>query len=162
MDEGGLTHTDARGRVRMVDVGDKAVTDRRATAEARVAMSGATLDLIFEGSLPKGDAIGTARLAGIMGAKRTSDLIPLCHPISLSEVSVEIDRVSSAARIRTTVRNADRTGVEMEAMTAAAVAALTLYDMIKGVERGARIESVRLLHKAGGRSGEWSAPGLGE
>lgn len=145
----------------MVDVGDKAVTERLATAEARVSMSGATLDLIFEGALPKGDAIGTARLAGIMGAKKTSDLIPLCHPISLSEVAVEIDRVSSAARIRTTVRNADRTGVEMEAMTAAAVAALTLYDMIKGVERGARIESVRLLHKAGGRSGEWSAPGLG-
>ncbi len=161
MGERGLTHTDARGRVRMVDVGDKAVTERLATAEARVSMSGATLDLIFEGALPKGDAIGTARLAGIMGAKKTSDLIPLCHPISLSEVAVEIDRVSSAARIRTTVRNADRTGVEMEAMTAAAVAALTLYDMIKGVERGARIESVRLLHKAGGRSGEWSAPGLG-
>ena len=162
MGEGGLTHTDARGRVRMVDVGGKPVTERRATAEALVSMSDATLDLIFEGALPKGDAIGTARLAGIMGAKRTSDLIPLCHPISLSEVAVEIERVSSTARIRTTVRNADRTGVEMEAMTAAAVAALTLYDMIKGVERGARIESVHLRHKAGGRSGEWSAAGLGE
>lgn len=162
MPDGSLTHTDSRGRVRMVDVGDKPVTDRTATAEARVAMSAATLDLIFEGALPKGDAIGTARLAGIMGAKKTPDLIPLCHPISVSEVAIEVERVAAAARIRTTVRTADRTGVEMEAMTAAAVAALTLYDMVKGVERGARIESVRLLHKAGGRSGEWSAPGLDE
>ena len=162
MPDGRLTHTDSRGRVRMVDVGDKPVTDRTATAEARVTMSSATLDLIFEGALPKGDAIGTARLAGIMGAKKTPDLIPLCHPISVSDVTVEIERVGSTARIRTTVRTADRTGVEMEAMTAASVAALTLYDMVKGVERAARIESVRLLRKAGGSSGEWSAPGLDE
>lgn len=141
----------------MVDVGDKAVTERRATAEARVVMSDRTLDLIFEGALPKGDAIGTARLAGIMAAKRTSDLIPLCHPIAVTNVAVDMDRDASGVRIRTTVRTADRTGVEMEALTATAVAALTLYDMVKGVERGARIERVRLLRKSGGASGDWSA-----
>lgn len=158
MAERGLSHTDGRGRVRMVDVGDKPVTERRATAEALVVMSPDTLDLILEGALPKGDAIGTARLAGIMAAKKTSDLIPLCHPLSLSDVTVEVDRSGSGALIRTSVRTADRTGVEMEALTAAAVAALTLYDMIKGVERGARIERVRLLHKSGGRTGAWSVP----
>lgn len=142
----------------MVDVGDKPVTERRASAEALVVMSPDTLDLILEGALPKGDAIGTARLAGIMAAKKTSDLIPLCHPLSLTDVTVEVERSGSGAVIRTSVRTADRTGVEMEALTAAAVAALTLYDMIKGVERGARIEGVRLLHKSGGRTGAWSAP----
>lgn len=141
----------------MVDVGDKPVSDRRATAEAVVVASEATLDLVFEGSLSKGDAIGTARLAGIMAAKKTSELIPLCHPLSISEVTVDLDRTGSEARIRTTVRTTDRTGVEMEALTAASIAALTLYDMIKGVERGARIEGIRLLRKSGGRSGSWSA-----
>lgn len=153
----GLTHIDERGRARMVDVGDKPVSDRRATAEAVVVASEATLDLVFEGSLSKGDAIGTARLAGIMAAKKTSELIPLCHPLSISEVTVDLDRTGSEARIRTTVRTTDRTGVEMEALTAASIAALTLYDMIKGVERGARIEGIRLLRKSGGRSGSWSA-----
>ena len=157
MGEGGLTHADRRGRTRMVDVGDKVISERRATAEARVVMSDRTLDLIFDGELPKGDAIGTARIAGIMAAKRTSDLIPLCHPIAITNVAVDMDRSAAGVRIRTTVRTADRTGVEMEALTAASVAALTLYDMVKGVERGARIERVRLLRKSGGASGDWSA-----
>ena len=141
----------------MVDVGDKPVSDRRATAEAVVVASEATLDLVFEGGLSKGDAIGTARLAGIMAAKKTAELIPLCHPLSISDVTVTVDRTGSAARIRSTVRTTDRTGVEMEALTAASIAALTLYDMIKGVERSARIDGIRLLHKSGGRSGSWSA-----
>ena len=158
MAEEGLSHTDERGRVRMVDVGDKPVTERRAVAESLVIMSNDTLDLIFERGLPKGDAVGTARLAGIMAAKKTSDLIPLCHPLSLSDVTVDVERSGSGVLIRTSVRTADRTGVEMEALTAAAVASLTLYDMIKGVERGARIERIRLLHKSGGRTGAWSEP----
>jgi len=141
----------------MVDVGDKSVTERRAAAEAVLVASAATLDLIFDGGLPKGDAIGTARLAGIMAAKKTSDLIPLCHPLALTDVTVDIDRQGSRLRIRTAVRTADRTGAEMEALTAAAIAALTLYDMVKGIERGVRIEGLRLLHKSGGRSGVWSA-----
>lgn len=152
-----LTHLDERGRAQMVDVSDKPVTDRQAVAEALVLMSEATLDKLFEGELPKGDALGTARLAGIMGAKRTSELIPLCHPLSLSNVTVDIERIDGGARIETSVRTTDRTGVEMEALTAASVAALTLYDMIKGVERGAQIGGVRLLAKTGGRSGDWSA-----
>ena len=158
MAERGLSHTDDRGRATMVDVGDKPVTERRAVAEALVVMSPGTRDLILEGGLPKGDAIGTARLAGIMAAKKTADLIPLCHPLSLSDVTVEVEPSGSGALIRTSARTADRTGVEMEALTAAAVAALTLYDMVKGVERGARIERIRLLHKSGGRTGAWSAP----
>ena len=158
MAEESLSHTDERGRVRMVDVGDKPVTERRAVAESLVIMSNDTLDLIFERGLPKGDAVGTARLAGIMAAKKTSDLIPLCHPLSLSDVTVDVERSGSGVLIRTSVRTADRTGVEMEALTAAAVASLTLYDMIKGVERGARIERIRLLHKSGGRTGAWSEP----
>ena len=161
MGEGGLTHIDEQGRARMVDVGDKPVTERRAAAEAMLLASEATLDLIFDGGLPKGDAIGTARLAGIMAAKRTWELIPLCHPLSLTDVTVDVGRSASGARISTTVRTADRTGAEMEAMTAAAIAALTLYDMVKGIERGVRIEGLRLLRKSGGRSGSWSAAGSG-
>lgn len=153
-----LTHTDEDGQVRMVDVGDKPVTDRRASAEAVVTLSDQTLELIFRGRLPKGDAIGAARLAGIMAAKKTSDLIPLCHPLSLSDVTVDLERNDSGVLIRTSVRTSDRTGVEMEALTAAAVASLTLYDMVKGVERGARIERIRLVGKSGGRSGSWSIP----
>lgn len=157
MSDPGLTHIDERGRARMVDVGDKPISERRAAAEAVVVVSEATLDLIFEGGLPKGDAIATARLAGIMAAKKTSELIPLCHPLAISDVTVDVDRTGPDVRIRTTVRTADRTGVEMEALTAVSIAALTLYDMVKGIERGARIEGVRLLHKSGGRSGSWSA-----
>ncbi len=153
----GLTHIDDRGRARMVDVGDKPITDRRAAAEARLVASEATLDLLFDGRLPKGDAIGTARLAGIMAAKKTSELIPLCHPLRLADVTVDVGRQASGAHIRTTVRTSDRTGAEMEAMTAASIAALTLYDMVKAVERGVSIEGVRLLRKSGGRSGSWSA-----
>lgn len=154
-----LTHLDERGQARMVDVGDKEITDRRAVAEALVLMSDATLDRLFEGSLPKGDAIGTARLAGIMGAKRTSELIPLCHPLEIAGVTVEIERIDGGARIEAAVRTTGRTGVEMEALTAASVAALTLYDMIKAVERGAQIAAVRLLEKSGGTSGTWAAEG---
>ena len=150
-----LTHLDAQGHAHMVDVGDKSVTDRRAVAEAVVLMSDATLDRLFDGDLPKGDALGTARLAGIMGAKKTADLIPLCHPISIEGVTVDIERIDGGARIETSVRSTDRTGVEMEALTAASVAALTLYDMVKGVERGAQIGVVRLLEKSGGRSGDY-------
>ena len=157
MSEGRLTHIDEDGRARMVDVGDKPVTERRAAAEAVLVASEATLDLIFDSGLPKGDAIGTARLAGIMAAKKTSELIPLCHQLALADVTVDIDRSGSGARVGTTVRTADRTGAEMEALTAAAIAALTLYDMVKGIERGVRVERLRLLHKSGGRSGSWSA-----
>jgi len=155
--EGRLSHIDEHGRARMVDVGDKPVTERRAAAEAVLVASAATLDLIFDGGLPKGDAIGTARLAGIMAAKKTSELIPLCHPLSLTDVTVDVSRSTTGARIRTTVRTADRTGAEMEAMTAAAVASLTLYDMVKGIERGVQVGRLRLLSKSGGRSGAWSA-----
>lgn len=157
MGEGGLTHLDPQGRARMVDVGGKPVTRRRAAAEALVSVSEQTLDLIFEGGLPKGDAAGTARLAGIMAAKKTAELIPLCHPLSISDADVDVSRCGAGVRITASVGTSDRTGVEMEALTAVSVAALTLYDMIKGVERGARIEQVRLLSKSGGRSGEWSA-----
>ncbi|MDE0170982.1 MAG: cyclic pyranopterin monophosphate synthase MoaC [bacterium] len=157
MSEGRLSHIDEHGRARMVDVGDKPVNERRAAAEAVLVASAATLDLIFDGGLPKGDAIGTARLAGIMAAKKTSELIPLCHPLSLTDVTVDVSRSTTGARIRTTVRTADRTGAEMEAMTAAAVASLTLYDMVKGIERGVQVERLRLLSKSGGRSGAWSA-----
>lgn len=157
MSEGRLTHIDESGRARMVDVGDKPVTERRAAAEAVLVASAATLDLIFTGGLPKGDAIGTARLAGIMAAKKASELIPLCHPLALTDVTVDIVRSGSGVRITTTVRTADRTGAEMEAMTAAAIAALTLYDMVKGTERAVRVEGLRLLSKSGGRSGSWSA-----
>ena len=152
-----LTHIDERGQARMVDVGDKSESDRRAVAEALVLMSDDTLDKLFEGSLPKGDALGTARLAGIMGAKRTAELIPLCHPLSISVVTTDIERIDGGVRIETSVRTTGQTGVEMEALTAASIAALTLYDMIKGVERGAQIAAVRLLEKSGGRSGDWAA-----
>ena len=157
MGEEGLTHLDPRGRVRMVDVGGKPVTSRKAAAEAVVSASKQTLDLIFEGRLPKGDAAAAARLAGIMAAKKTAELIPLCHPLFISEAAVDVSRSEAGVRITASVSTSGRTGVEMEALTAASVAALTLYDMIKGVERGARIEQVRLLSKSGGRSGEWTA-----
>ena len=150
-----LTHLDDEGHVHMVDVGSKAATERRAVAEATVRMAPATADLFFGGSLPKGDAMATARLAGIMGAKKTPDLIPLCHPISLTAVSVEIERDEAGLRIVATTATVGSTGVEMEAMTAVSVAALAVYDMVKGVERGVEIRSVRLLEKSGGRSGEW-------
>ena len=151
-----LTHLDDEGRAQMVDVGRKAETSRVAVAEARVAMSAQTRDMVFDGTLPKGDAVAVARVAGIMAAKKTSELIPLCHPLRLSHVTVEIDPDESGARIVATAESVDRTGVEMEAMVAASTAALTVYDMVKGVERAVEVTGVRLLHKSGGKSGEWN------
>ncbi len=150
-----LTHLDDEGRAQMVDVGRKAETSRVAVAEARVAMSAQTRDMVFDGTLPKGDAVAVARVAGIMAAKKTSELIPLCHPLRLSHVTVEIDPDENGARIVATAETVDRTGVEMEAMVAASIAALTVYDMVKGVERAVEVAEVRLLHKTGGKSGEW-------
>ena len=153
-----LPHLDEHGEVHMVDVGGKDTTRRVAVAECAVSMSDATADALFGGELPKGDALASVRLAGIMGAKRTSDLIPLCHPIPIDGVDVDVERTGSGARIVATVSTSGKTGVEMEAMTAVSVAALALYDMVKGVERSVEISRVRLLHKSGGRSGEWDAP----
>lgn len=151
-----LSHLDDEGRVHMVDVGEKDVTERRAVAEAFVAMSPETKAKLFAGDLPKGDALAVARVAAIMGAKRTSDLIPLCHPIGIDSVDVKIKAVGVGARIEVACEVHARTGVEMEAMTGASAGALALYDMIKGVDKGAEIGPVRLLAKSGGRSGEWT------
>lgn len=155
-----LTHVDRHGRPRMVDVSTKPPTPRRAVAEALVGVSQETLSLVIDGAGPKGDVLLVAELAGVQAAKRTSDLIPLCHPIALTDVSVEItpDRVAGVLRIRATTATVGPTGVEMEALTAASVAALTVYDMVKAVDRGAEIASVRLLEKSGGRSGDWRRP----
>ena len=151
----GLTHFDATGDARMVDVSGKDPTDRSATARARIVMQPETLALILRGEAKKGDVLGVARLAGIMAAKRTADLIPLCHPLPLSAVAVELrpDEQESAVEIAATVRTTARTGVEMEALTAASVAALTVYDMCKAVDRGMRIEAIRVVRKQGGKSG---------
>ncbi len=153
MGKRGLSHIDERGRARMVDVSAKPATRRRAVAESFVRLSRGTMALLAEGRLPKGDAIGTARLAGIMAAKRTSDLIPLCHPLLLTHVDVEAVVLKTGVRFVSTVTCTGETGVEMEALTAASAAALTLYDMVKAVEKGATIERVRLLEKEGGKSG---------
>ncbi len=152
-----LTHFDPAGNAAMVDVSAKPVTERIATARARVTMLPATLALIQSGGAKKGDVLGVARIAGIMAAKRTAELIPLCHPLPISAVAVELtaDTASGAVEIAATVRTTGQTGVEMEALTAASVAALTVYDMCKSVDRGMRIEAVRLTHKAGGKSGEF-------
>jgi cyclic pyranopterin phosphate synthase len=152
-----LTHLDETGRARMVDVGDKPATDRRAVARAVIRVTPETAALVAAGDAPKGDVLSVARIAGIQGGKRTSELIPLCHPLALSflgiEASIDVDagEITIVAEARTT----GPTGVEMEALTAASVAALTVYDMVKGVERGAEIRSVALESKSGGRSGEW-------
>ncbi len=155
-----LTHVDRGGRPRMVDVSAKPMTARRATAEAHIAVSQETLSLVIDGTAPKGDILTVAELAGVMAAKRTSELIPLCHPLPLTDISVEItpDRAGGALRIRATAATTAQTGVEMEALTAVSVAALTIYDMVKGVDRGAEIRLVRLLEKSGGKSGEWHRP----
>lgn len=150
-----LTHLDEQGRARMVDVGDKPQTARRAVARALVRMSPQTARLVQAGDAPKGDVLGTARLAGIMAAKRTGELIPLCHPIGLDSVDVVATVGEDVVELVATASVTARTGVEMEAMTAATVAALTVYDMVKGVERGVSIEEVVLLRKEGGRSGVW-------
>ncbi|MFN7971528.1 MAG: cyclic pyranopterin monophosphate synthase MoaC [Acidobacteriota bacterium] len=154
-----LTHTGPEGKARMVDVSAKAVTVRRATAEARVVLPPAAFQALAANRLAKGDALGTARLAGIMAAKRTGELIPLCHPLGVEhvDVTIELEPDRRAVRIVALARIAARTGVEMEAMTAAAVAALTIYDMCKSVDKGIVIENVRLLSKSGGKSGSWSA-----
>ena len=152
-----LTHLDEAGRARMVDVGDKDVTLRQATARAVLRMTPATAKRLVEGRLPKGEALAVARLAGIMAAKRTPELIPLCHTVALAsvEIEVEVDVEGGLATVVAQVRAVDRTGVEMEALVAASVATLTLYDMVKAVERGALVERVELLHKSGGVRGDW-------
>jgi cyclic pyranopterin phosphate synthase len=151
-----LTHLDERGQASMVDVSAKEVTQREAVARGFVAMQPETLRLINEGMVKKGDVVATARLAGIMGAKRTPDLIPLCHPIPLDQVTVELesDESRNGIHITATARTSARTGVEMEALTAVSIAALTLYDMCKSVDRGMRIQEVRLVRKLGGKSGD--------
>ena len=155
-----LTHFDATGAAHMVDVSAKAVTDRIAVAEGWIRMSRATLALVAAGTAKKGDVVGVARLAGIMAAKRTADLIPLCHPLPLSRVSleVEIDDGLPGLRLRATVGTTGRTGVEMEAMTAVSVAGLTAYDMLKAAQKDMEIGGVRLVSKSGGASGDWTAP----
>ncbi len=152
----GFTHFDQAGNAAMVDVSDKAVTARTATARARVVMQPATLAMIRDGSAKKGDVLGVARLAGIMGAKRTAELIPLCHPLPITAVTVELaaDGTDGVA-IEATVRTTGRTGVEMEALTAASVAALTVYDMCKAVDRGMRVDGLRVVAKSGGKSGDF-------
>ena len=150
-----LTHLDAKGRARMVDVSGKTATSRRAVAESFIRLSRSTLSLLRKGKLPKGNAMETARLAGILAAKRTPDLIPLCHPLLLTHVDVEAEPHSGGVRFLASVSCTGSTGVEMEALTAASVAALTLYDMVKAVEKGATIEKVRLLEKSGGKSGRY-------
>jgi cyclic pyranopterin monophosphate synthase len=152
-----LTHLDERGAARMVDVSSKPTTERVAVAGCRVLLAAATLELLASGGLPKGDALAVARVAGIMGAKRTPDLVPLCHPLPITGVELDLRVEADAVAITATVRTTGRTGVEMEALTAAATAALTLYDMVKGVQRDARIDGLRLLAKRGGRSGEYVA-----
>ena len=151
-----LTHLDEQGKAKMVDVGDKDVTSREAIARGHVSIQPETLRLIKEGLMKKGDVLTIAQLAGIMGAKKTSDLIPLCHPLPLDKVDVELELDDPECRINitATARTTARTGVEMEALTAVTVSALTLYDMCKSVDRGIRIEAVRLIEKRGGRSGE--------
>lgn len=154
-----LTHLDESGRARMVDVGAKPLTERRAVARAIVRVSPQTAELVQRGDAPKGDVLGVARIAGIQAAKRTAELIPLCHPLALTFIGVEgrIDARGGTIELQAEARTTGPTGVEMEAMTAAAVAALTVYDMVKGLERGATIEEVALLAKSGGRSGDYRA-----
>jgi cyclic pyranopterin phosphate synthase len=155
MSEPRLTHVDDAGAARMVDVSGKDVTVRTATASGRVLVSAEVVGLLRGDGVPKGDALAVARIAGIQGAKRTPDLVPLCHPIAIHAVEVDLRVADDAVEISATVRTADRTGVEMEALTCVAVAGLTLVDMVKAVDRAATITDVRVEHKSGGRSGEW-------
>ncbi|KRW83614.1 cyclic pyranopterin monophosphate synthase MoaC [Marinobacter sp. P4B1] len=154
-----LTHLDDKGEARMVDVTDKAVTEREARAEATIRMQPETLRMIVDGEHPKGDVLATARIAGIMAAKRTHDLIPLCHALNLTSVKVELTPGDDGASVHilTRCKLSGQTGVEMEALTAASIAALTLYDMCKAVDKGMEVDNVRLLEKKGGRSGHWVA-----
>jgi cyclic pyranopterin phosphate synthase len=150
-----LTHVDARGAARMVDVSAKSVTSRTATASGRVRTTPQVVDLLRGEGLPKGDALAVARIAGIAGAKRTPDLVPLCHPVALHGVTVDLEVVDDGVRITATTRTADRTGVEMEALTAVVAAGLALVDMVKAVDRAASITDVQVESKSGGRSGTW-------
>ncbi len=154
MDE--LTHLDSSGAARMVDVSDKAITSRVAVATGRVLLRPETVALLRDGEVPKGDAIAVARLAGIMAAKRTPDLIPLCHPLAISGVAVDLDVVDEGVSVTATVKTTDRTGVEMEALTSVTVAALTVIDMVKAVDKQAVITDVRVESKTGGKSGDWT------
>ena len=153
-----LTHLDDQGRAAMVDIGAKPATDRRATAACHVAMTPETLALITGGTAPKGDVLAAARIAGIMASKRTADLIPLCHPLALSAVGIELTPTDTGIEVRATVATTGPTGVEMEALTAASVAALTIYDMCKAVDRAMRVDGLRVVEKSGGRSGAFSQP----
>lgn len=160
MQENPLTHLDAKGQARMVDVGAKGITEREAIARGRVIMSQATLNLILEGKVPKGDVLAVARVAGIMAAKKTGELIPLCHPLNLTSASVEFQpQGEGILEIEARVKTVGQTGVEMEALTAVSVAALTIYDMCKAVERGMVVTDIRLVEKSGGRSGTWQREG---
>ncbi|MDJ0953091.1 MAG: cyclic pyranopterin monophosphate synthase MoaC [Acidimicrobiia bacterium] len=152
----GFTHLDDQGNARMVDVGEKSVTARVAVAEAGVRLSAEVREKLFAGDLPKGDALGVARVAAIMAAKQTPNLIPLCHPIAIDGVDVDIQETDTGARVEVTARTTAKTGIEMEAMTAAAIGAVAIYDMVKGLDRSAEIDSVRLLAKSGGKSGDWT------
>lgn len=153
---GELTHVDQAGAARMVDVSGKDVTVRQAVATGRLRTTPQVVALLRDNGLAKGDALAVARIAGIMGAKRTPDLVPLCHPVALHSVTVELHIVEDGVHIQATTRTADRTGIEMEALTAVAAAGLTLVDMVKAVDRGATITDIRVEHKAGGRSGTWT------
>jgi cyclic pyranopterin monophosphate synthase len=154
---GKLSHLSERGEARMVDVSAKTATERVAVAEGRITMTAATLDLVLSGNAKKGDVLGAARIAGIMAAKKTPELIPLCHPLPVSKIEIEIeaDRALPGLIVRATVKVTGQTGVEMEALTAVSVACLTIYDMVKAVERGMRIDGIRLLEKRGGKSGTY-------
>lgn len=150
-----LTHLDEQGRAQMVDVSAKAESEREAIASGKVLLNAATVQLLRDNAVPKGDVLGTARIAGILAAKRTSDLIPLCHPLPITSVTLDLTIVDTGVEISATVRVTGKTGVEMEALTAVSVAALTVYDMVKAVDRDAIITDIRLEHKSGGKSGEW-------
>ena len=158
MDDEGFTHLDSEGRARMVDVGGKEVTQRRAVARARVTMQEETAQALADGTVAKGDVLAVARVAGIQAAKRTSELIPLCHPLMLSSVQVDLTPGPSWVDIEATAETVDRTGVEMEALTACSVAALTVYDMCKARDRAMQVEALGLVEKSGGRSGDWHRP----
>ena len=158
MEQERLTHVDESGAARMVDVSRKDVTTRVATAAGRVLVSPTVVNLLRGDGVPKGDALGVARVAGIMAAKRTPDLVPLCHPLAISGVTVDLEVHDDAVAITATVRTSDRTGVEMEALTAVTVAALTVVDMVKAVDKAATITEVRVLSKSGGKSGDWTNP----
>ena len=154
-EDGGFSHLDAEGRARMVDVGDKDETRRRAVARAKVTMSPETVAALSEGVVPKGDVLAVARLAGIQAAKRTSELVPLCHPVSLTSVAVDLSLGGASVEVEASAETVGRTGVEMEALTACAIAALTVYDMCKSLDRSITIEGLALSEKSGGRSGHW-------